>query len=351
MAEIWGAVIVGAATVGSAAYSSRQAGRAADAAGRAGDAAIDEQRRQFDTMLNLTANQRQIGNQAFNALGSIYGYSPAPGFANDEYDATQVNGLRSRQPVLMGDTELPPGTVSDSPGNPRGSNIFLNGQQIGRVVPGGPNGRFVPAEGVDINSVWGQWEQSQRESQRPSGGNTYEVMPDGSVRQIAATGPEPQGGNQLAGPDYSAFYQSPDYQFRLGQGLSAVQGSAAAQGGLYSGNALRAINEFAQGSAASEFGNYVNRQLALAGMGQAATTQAGNAAMTTGTNVSNLLIGQGNARASGIIGQTNAITGGVNDLASLYGMYRGGYFGNGRAGGGGGGMGYWNNQAVMAGGG
>jgi hypothetical protein len=311
VAEIWGAVIVGAATIGSAAYSSRQAGRAANAQAHAGDAAIGEQRRQFDTLLNLTANERAIGNQALNALGSIYGYTPAVGYANDEY--TGLTRTISREPMLVGDTELPPGTTTKEVGG-GWYEVWHGGQRIGTLRPGGPNGRFINDTGADINALWKDWEDTQRivAGGRSQGGTS--------------------GGNQLAGPDYSAFYQSPDYQFRLNQGLNAVQNSAAAQGGLYSGNALRGINEFAQGSAASEFGNYVNRQLALAGMGQAATTQAGNAAMTTGTNVGNLLLANGNARASGIIGQANAVTGGVNDLASLYGMYRGGYFNRGGGG-------------------
>jgi hypothetical protein len=217
--------------------------------------------------------------------------------------------MRSQEPVLIGDTELPPGTTTKDVGG-GWYEVHYGGQRIGTLRPGGPNGRFLNDTGADINALWGNWEE-------------------GRMAELNAAREASGGGNQLAGPDYSAFYQSPDYQFRLTEGLNAVQGSAAARGGLYSGNALRGITDYGQGLAASEFGNYVNRQLALAGMGQAATTQAGNAAMTTGTNISNLLVGQGNARASGIIGQTNAIAGGVNDLASLYGMYRGGYFDRG----------------------
>lgn len=334
----WAAVIIGGATLVGSAYSSRQAGRAADAQGRAGDAAIGEQRRQFDTLLDLTANERAIGNQALNALGSIYGYAPAAGFADDEY--TGLTRTISREPMLVGDTELPPGTTTKEVGN-GWYEVWHGDQRIGTLRPGGANGRFINDTGADINALWRNWEDSQR------------IVSGGRSQGGAAS-----GGNQLAGPDYSAFYQSPDYQFRLNQGLNAVQNSAAAQGGLYSGNALRGINEFAQGSAAAEFGNYVNRQLALAGMGQAATTQAGNAAMTTGTNVGNLLLAQGNARASGIVGQANAVVGGVNDLASLYGMYRGGFFDRpgGAASGStppyaGGSPGWWNQQAVVAGGG
>lgn len=244
----------------------------------------------------------------------MYGYAPAAGFSNNEY------GISQEAEQLVGDTMLPAGT-STVPVGGGWYEVWNGGVRIGTLRPGGANGQYV-ADGDPIPNL-------QR------GGNTYERMPDGSVRQIngqAGNSATPVGGNQL-GPDYSAFYQSPDYQFRLNQGLSAVQGSAAAQGGLYSGNALRGINDYAQDTAAGEFGNYFNRQALLAGIGQTATTQAGNAALTTGANIGNLLMQQGNARASGIIGQGNAVAGGINDLASVYGLYQGGYF-NRPAGGG-----------------
>lgn len=303
----WAAVIVGGAALVGSAYSANRAGAAADAQARSGDAAIDEQRRQFDTVLSLGANQRGIGNQALNALGGIYGYSSAPGFSNEDYAITGggLDPLRSREPMLVGDTELPPGTTFVDKGDGWYEVHYPGRGRIGTLRPGGANGRFINDAGTDISGLWREWEDSQR---------------------VVSGGRGDAGGNQLAGPNYSAFYQSPDFQFRLSEGLGAVQNSAAAQGGLYSGNALRGISDYAQGTAAGEFGNYFNRQAALAGIGQTATTQAGNAALTTGANIGNLLMNQGNARASGIIGQGNAVAGGINDLASIYGLYQGGYF-------------------------
>ena len=60
------------------------------------------------------------------------------------------------------------------------------------------------------------------------------------------------------------FLQSPDYKFRQKEGLNLVEGSAAAQGGLYSGNTLRDITEFGSNLAAGEYGNWFNRQTGLA---------------------------------------------------------------------------------------
>lgn len=145
-------------------------------------------------------------------------------------------------------------------------------------------------------------------------GNTIQV-PNPNYRP----GTPAQASGQVAPANYEDFFASPDYRFRLNQGTQAVQNSAAAQGGLYSGNALRALNDYAQGTASNEFSNWFNRQAALAGIGQAATSQAGNAALQTGANVGNLLVNQGNARASGIIGQTNSISNMVNQLGLLLG--------------------------------
>lgn len=138
---------------------------------------------------------------------------------------------------------------------------------------------------------------------------------------------QPAGGGA---PNFENFLASPDYQFALQQGLQGVQNSAAARGGLYSGNALRGITEFGQGMAAQQLGNYTNRLASIAGIGQTATNQLTGASQNFSNNVSNLLVGQGNARASGIIGQGNAWTNTANQLAMLYGM---GAFGGGGSGG------------------
>lgn len=129
--------------------------------------------------------------------------------------------------------------------------------------------------------------------------------------------------------NFENFFASPDYQFALQQGMQGVQNSAAARGGLYSGNALRAITDYGQGMASQQLGNYANRLAGIAGVGQTATNQLTGASQNYANNVGNLLVGQGNARASGIVGQGNAWVNGANQLAMLYGM---GAFGGGGGG-------------------
>lgn len=124
-----------------------------------------------------------------------------------------------------------------------------------------------------------------------------------------------------AAPDYSAFYNSPDYAFARDQGIKAVTQNAALAGGLRSGNALRGVTDFASGLASQNFNNYANRLAALAGIGQNSAINTGNQAITTGQGIATNLINAGNARASGIqnsaAGFNNALQGGLSNYLYL----------------------------------
>ena len=186
------AALIGGSLIGGAA-SVFGAGKAADAQAAGSQAAVDEQRRQFNTVMRLTKPQRKIGRQAINELSQVFGFK----------------------------------------GN----------------------------KGLD------------------------------------------------------AFEASPDFEFRRGEGLEGIAQTLGAGGaGAFSGNALRGMIDFNSNLASGEFSNFVNRRLALAGLGQTANSDAGSAALTTGANTGNALINQGNARQSGILGATSAISGTIKDI-------------------------------------
>lgn len=109
----------------------------------------------------------------------------------------------------------------------------------------------------------------------------------------------------------NAFTQSPDYQFALQQGTQAMQRSAAAGGTLLSGGQLKAGQEFGQGLASQQYGNYYNRLLSLSQLGQSAATGISNAAINAGGQIGNSIQAGGQATASGIVGSANAISGGL----------------------------------------
>ena len=56
------------------------------------------------------------------------------------------------------------------------------------------------------------------------------------------------------------------------QGLQALDRSAASKGTLQSGGQAKGAQEFGQGLASQQYGNYFNRLLSLAGIGQGAAS-------------------------------------------------------------------------------
>ena len=127
-------------------------------------------------------------------------------------------------------------------------------------------------------------------------------------------------GQQTTAPvDYSNFYNTPDYQFALQQGNLGVQRYENAAGLALSGGALKDVAQFNQGLASQQFGNYFNRLMQLGTLGgNAAQAGVGGANAAAGT------IGAiGQSQASGIIGGTNAIIGGVNSGISNALLYNG----------------------------
>lgn len=135
-------------------------------------------------------------------------------------------------------------------------------------------------------------------------------------------------------PSIDAFKSDPYYQWEQQEAAKAVQGSAAARGGLYSGATLRRLGDRAQMVARggltdysnrqeSAFGNQYNRFASLAGIGQTGVSQTGNAGMNFANNVSGNLIGAGNALAAGSLASSNAWANALNGTTSYAKNYLG----------------------------
>ena len=118
------------------------------------------------------------------------------------------------------------------------------------------------------------------------------------------------------------FRADPGYAFRMSEGMKALEGSAAARGGLLSGNTLRGIQRYGQDMASQEFQNAFNRYgvererrlnplQSLAGVGQTTSQQLGTAGQTMAGNVGQAIGAAGQARASGYMGGTSALTQGL----------------------------------------
>jgi hypothetical protein len=334
-----GAAVIGA---GASYYGNQQSSRAAE---RGGQSAIDEQRRQFDTLLGLGQPYQTTGVGANNALARLFGLpyqsgqtSVSPSGSSGSTGGSGSGGSSDRRQLNPIGGDFAP-ALPNIPGLPNaiqpGGRFDILSGGIDRLLGGGggdrarfdsgprPEGvgsqRFEPSEliamrnrGMSVDDIIKQGFFSPMEGQRAIGYLTSAGFTPEDVARLQ--GRQPQVQNQMvmpSGPDMSSFFTSPGYEFRRGEGQRDIQNVFAARGAGQSGNALRALTDFNQNLASGEFGNYVNTLMGLSGRGQQQAQSTGQAAMQTGTNVGNLLAGMGNARASGIAGQYQ----GINDAA------------------------------------
>jgi hypothetical protein len=132
--------------------------------------------------------------------------------------------------------------------------------------------------------------------------------------------------NKLQDP-LANFQASPDYAFRRSEGNRGITQNFGAGGGAFSGNALKALSEYNSNLASGEYGNWWNRQAGLAGVGQNATNAVGQFGANAANNISNSMMAQGDARASGIMGVGNSLAGSINSGLNAYATRNVGYGG------------------------
>ena len=125
------------------------------------------------------------------------------------------------------------------------------------------------------------------------------------------------------------FNRDPGYQFRMDQGQSALERSAAARGGLMNGGTLKALSRYGQDYASNEYNNAYNRfnndqsarfnRLAtVAGIGQTANNLTSTTGTQTASSIGNNTMSGAAAQAAGYVGSSNAWTNAANNGASMY---------------------------------
>jgi hypothetical protein len=149
--------------------------------------------------------------------------------------------------------------------------------------------------------------------------------------------------------DPSQLSSTPGYQFTLDQGNQAIQRSAAAQGGLLSGAAAKAIDQYTTGLADQtynqQYSNYLadsnqsfNQLASAAGLGQnslTTTANAGTASANATSNTANSMAqntiagttGAANATASGMVGASNSLSAAGGTLSNYYMLNQAGLLG------------------------
>jgi len=130
------------------------------------------------------------------------------------------------------------------------------------------------------------------------------------------------------GPDQFAQYLDPSMAFRQRLGTQATERLANVGGGAISGNTLRALTDYGQNLASTEYGNAFNRfqtergniynTLAnIAGMGQGAVNTGVTAGQNFAAGQTGLITGGAAAQAAGTVGAANATGGAATNLGNM----------------------------------
>lgn len=297
-----------AASIGGAALSASSQKKAANKAASTAQGVADSnnalQGQIYNNNVSLAEPWRAGGLQAFNATNALLG---------------------------LGGSGAPAGTVSSAPGAPTGGNAMSGsyGPYSGMGGPGFDTESFYRGSGLHSP------QNIASENYSPEMFGQPQPYADPASAQAS---PASQGApNALAGqsPQMAAFQNflnSDGYQFRLGQGMDAINKGYAANGTLQSGAAMKALTNYGQNQASSEFGKYLGYLTGQQQVGLGAT----NAVMGVGTNYANAVSGNnnnaGDAAANAALAKGNAnsqmysgIAGGIgNALGALGSSYGGG---------------------------
>jgi hypothetical protein len=205
----------------------------------------------------------------------------------------------------------------------------------GAIAAGGAKkaGKIQAQAAQDANAAQERMFQKQMELQEPfrQGGLTAqnEIM-----QLLGIGGDKAAAGYGSLGKSFGTeqFQQDPGYAFRQSEGMKALERSAAARGNLLSGSTLKGVQRFGQDLASQEYQNAFNRYQversaklnplqSLMGSGQSATNVLTGAAGQMGQNEASNLYNAGQARASGYVGQANALSNALGQVAGIASNY------------------------------
>ena len=204
-----------------------------------------------------------------------------------------------------------------------GSTAYNNGQTIGYTARAGFSPYMAAGGGAEnalsqlygLGSLVGTGDQYGDMETAPGGGYG---TPAAAAAQKAAQ---------------ANFQTSPGYQFRLQQGVNALNRSGAASGMSLSGSQAQALTNYGQNAASAEYGNYVSGLSSLASGGLSATG-TGNQLYANAANAGNQdqfagNMAQANSYQNSANALANGISGGINSLVSGAAFASGGFGGAG----------------------
>ncbi|PJL51495.1 hypothetical protein B9Y74_05730 [Stenotrophomonas maltophilia] len=262
------------------------AGRAGDAASNASQDAIRAQLAMYNQSRADTLPYQTVGTGALNMLAQMYGLPTYSGGIN-------TGGIQISEPQAAQKKKRSFFDKVTDPAN-------LAGQFGGTSYD--PMGFF--------------------SSGSSGGGGGLQFSTGGGTGNALAGGGMVNPGTGT--PDFSMFYQTPDYLVARDEGINALDRGAAARGGLYSGGADADRMTFASNLGSKAFSGFQNNLFRLAGLGGQANSELNSLGQNTGNQVGNSLTSAGNARSSAYLRQGQAWNNALSDLGGFAGDYFGG---------------------------
>jgi len=122
---------------------------------------------------------------------------------------------------------------------------------------------------------------------------------------------------------YSNIQSSPAFQALSKSGTDAITANASATGGLRGGNVQGALAQFQPQLLAQLIQQQYGNLGAITGIGQSSAAGVGNAGVSTGNNIAQLLQQQGAATAGGQISAGNLVANSASGLGGLLGSFTG----------------------------
>lgn len=287
-----GGAIAAAGAVTGAVISSNGAKSAANASAAAADRSAQVQQDIFNQNKATLAPYVATGLPATNQINALLGIAPTT-------TTVDWNGYANANPDLMAAYNAQPGSWIQQAGNQMAADpSHAIGTAVGSLFGHAFGGNTTQQVRPDLATFAQQWHQQH-----------------GGDLGAYTTTTNPQDAANAA---FDQFRHSTGYDFRLKQGMNAVNSGYAGAGTIKSGAAIKAAEDYGQGMASQEFGNYLNALGTQQGVGlNAAGAQAGVATnyannlgsiyMQNGANQANASLAKASAIGSGIAGAANSI--------------------------------------------
>lgn len=106
---------------------------------------------------------------------------------------------------------------------------------------------------------------------------------------------------------FADFQNDPGYQAQFQAGVGALDRSAAARGGVYSGSQMKDLSSYGQQFQRQAFNDRINHLSGYAGQGQQAAMGAAGVASQTGNALGNMAFGFGQQNAANRINYANGM--------------------------------------------